>query len=149
MGLSDVCQFFVLNAALADAETYKGGMDMAEPKDGIAGEVISETAEEKTEAAPVHTGAPEQEKAQKSTPAKKEKESAAPKEEKTQEGAAPGVEKAKKGASKKSSAKAAAAPKQEAQVQKNISKVKSAVLAGANPNVEFYQISDDLPVYLL
>lgn len=121
---------------------------MAESNEGIACEVIAEAAEEKAENAKAHTAGSEPDRGQKSAPAKKAKESAAPKEEKAEEAAAPKEEKVKKSASKKGAAKAASAPKQEPLAQE-APKVKSTVLAGANPNIEFYQISDDLPVHLL
>lgn len=63
-----------------------------------------------------------------------------------------------KGGAKKtaqSSAKAAEAPKEERAAEAPKAEeaaepqVRTAVLEGANPNVEFYRISDDLPFYLL
>ncbi len=63
---------------------------------------------------------------------------------KTEETAAPKKPAAKKPAAKKAGPKKPAAEEKEAPA-----KVKSAVLTGANPDIKFYHISDDLPDYLL
>ena len=67
--------------------------------------------------------------------------------EKAKESPAP-----KKSAPKKTGAQKPLEKKGEEKAQKkeqSVPEVKSAVITGTNPNVEFYRISEDLPVHLL
>ncbi len=67
------------------------------------------------------------------------------------DGAKTAAKTAAKPAAKKRTSKAAAAPKTAAAkpVSDSEPAVKAAVLTGANPDIKFYHISDDLPDYLL